>query len=84
MRLQILPIELKKSVTKKYENHIKYLEQFPNTKNVIDGYNSILSFMSVGREKEIHRFKIKTKLLDELRNENFRDVFPELTEIAYE
>jgi radical SAM protein with 4Fe4S-binding SPASM domain len=84
MRLQILPIELKKSVTKKYENHIKYLEQFPNTKNVIAGYNSILSFMSVGREKEIHRFKIKTKLLDELRNENFRDVFPELTEIAYE
>jgi len=78
MRLQILTAEQKDRVRKRYDEHINYLKQFPHIDSVIDDYTSILQFMETDNEHDRFVFVFKTKQMDEIRNENFYKIFPEL------
>ena len=82
MRLQILPPWIKDKVRKRYDEHITYLKQFENTKWVIKDYESILQFLQTDRTEEIKMWNFKTKRIDNLRNENVFDIFPELKDMA--
>ena len=78
MRLSILPPWIKSKVAGRYAEHIAYLKQFDNIAGVINDYESILNFMEKDRTDEIKMFKFKTQRIDNLRQENLLDVFPEL------
>lgn len=78
MRLSILPPWIKSNVAERYAEHIAYLKQFDNIAGVINDYESILNFMEKDRTDEIKMFKFKTQRIDNLRQENLLDVFPEL------
>jgi sulfatase maturation enzyme AslB (radical SAM superfamily) len=81
MRLQILPPWIKDRVRQRYDQHITYLKQFENTRWVIKDYESILQFMQTDRTEEIKMWHFKTTRVDNIRNENVFDVFPELKDI---
>lgn len=81
MRLQILPPWIKDQVRTRYAEHIAYLKQFENTSWVIKDYESILQFMETDRTDEVKMWHFKTHRVDNLRNENVFDVFPELKDI---
>ena len=78
MRLSILPPWIKSKVAGRYAEHIAYLKQFDNIAGVINDYESILNFMEKDRTDEIKMVKFKTQRIDNLRQENLLDVFPEL------
>ena len=78
MRLSILPPWIKSKVAERYAEHIAYLKQFDNIAGVINDYESILNFMEKDCTDEIKMFKFKTQRIDNLRQENLLDVFPEL------
>jgi hypothetical protein len=90
MRLSILPPWIKERVVKRYDEHIDYLKQFEertndkgnSMKNIIQDYRNILNFMEQERSDELKMFMWKTKRIDDIRNENVFDVFPELKDIA--
>ena len=90
MRLSILPPWIKERVVKRYDEHISYLQQFKdrtNSKgnsmeNIIQDYKNILNFMEQDRSNETKMFLWKTKRIDDIRNENVFEVFPELKDIA--
>jgi hypothetical protein len=90
MRLSILPPWIKERVVKRYDEHIDYLKQFENRtndkgnsmKNIIQDYKNILNFMEQERSDEVKMFMWKTKRIDDIRNENVFDIFPELKDIA--
>jgi len=81
MRLSLLPPWLKDKVRFRYLEHLKYLDQFDNIKEVKNNYESILKFLSDDHSDEIKMFLFKTKRMDMVRQENFEDVFPELKDL---
>jgi hypothetical protein len=82
MRMQILPRSYKKSVATKYEKHIEYLKQFDNTQQVQKDFKGLISYMwEDNKTKLIDQFLKQTKLLDNLREENFADIYPELRDM---
>ena len=78
MRLSILPPWIKERVRNRYEEHLKYIEQFDNMQKVKNDFESILKFINDDRTEEIKMFLYKTNKIDMLRNESVTDVFPEL------
>lgn len=78
MRLSILPKKHKEHIFSRYVDHINYLKQFDKTEYVIKDFESILQFMESDRSSEIPMFIYKTQKVDNIRNENFTSVFPEL------
>lgn len=82
MRIQILPDEMKKDVSAKYEKHIQYLEQFKGTKTVIENFKNILHYLY--EDKKNNKVSIwlnKTSALDNIRSEEVFKIFPELRSI---
>ena len=78
MRLQILPEAEKEAVRKRYQEHLSYLDQFKNINIVKQDYENILQFLETDRTTEIPTWRIKTLCLDNLRNEDVFNTFPEL------
>lgn len=78
MRLSILPEDKKDQVRSRYLKHIKYLDQFENIDKVKNDFESILKFLNNERSDEIKMFLYKTNKIDQLRDENLFDIFPEL------
>jgi len=82
MRIQILPYAYKQDISNKYESHIEYLKQFDNTQQVQKDFKGLISYMwEDNKTKLIDQFLKQTKLLDNLREENFADIYPELRDI---
>ena len=82
MRVQILPRSYKMAVATKYKKHIEYLKQFDNTQQVQSDYESLIDFLwADDKATLIDQFMTQTELLDNLREEGFSDVFPELSDI---
>ena len=82
-RCDILPISIKDKATIKIKDTIKWLEGKDHLTRATNGYHGILNFMGAkDNSKMISEFLRITKQLDDLRNEDFRTVFPELEEIA--
>lgn len=82
MRLSILPPWIKERVRKRYEQHLKYIEQFDHMQKVKSDFESILKFINDDRSEEIRMFLYKTNRIDNLRKENVFDIFPELKDIT--
>ena len=82
MRLSLLPPWLKDKVRFRYLEHLKYLDQFENIDSVKNDYESILKFLNNDHSEELKMFLFKTERIDNLRKENWREVFPELQDLA--
>jgi len=82
MRLSILPPWIKERVKTRYEEHLKYIEQFDNMQKVKSDLQSILKFINDDRSEEIRMFLFKTNRVDALRKENLFDIFPELKDLV--
>ena len=70
-----LPVEFKEEITEKYHRLLYH----PDGDKLLGMFDSVLSFM--WKEDQSHlipKFIEETERLDEIRNENFWEVFPEL------
>jgi radical SAM protein with 4Fe4S-binding SPASM domain len=85
-RIDIFPEEFKQRVIyPAYEEHIAWLDPQDSLRRATTGYQSLLSLMR-GNDGTKHwpRFIEETAKLDNIRNENFWDLFPNLKEINCE
>jgi organic radical activating enzyme len=79
-RIDLLPKEFKDAVViPAYEKHIEWLDPQDSLQRATIGYKSIIKMMeSKDVSNLIPRFNLEIKKLDDVRNENFYEVFPEL------
>jgi len=82
-RIDIFPDEFKQRVIyPAYEEHIAWLDPQDTLRRATTGYQSLLSLMR-GNDGTQHwpRFVEEISVLDNLRNENFWETFPEFEEL---
>jgi sulfatase maturation enzyme AslB (radical SAM superfamily) len=79
-RIDILPQQFKELVVKPaYEKHIAWLSDKDDLKRATSGYQSAINFMMAqDRSELLSRFIQETEKLDDIRNEDFWQTFPEL------
>lgn len=83
IRTTVLPLETKKRVTEKIQKHIEWLEQ-TQPRNFdypvfMEHWNSAITLMNSSDESHmIPKFFAETQKLDTIRNESFKNIFPEL------
>ena len=81
-RMDILPIEFKEQVKKKYETHLDWLKNVDPLTRASKGYESALDWMfKKDMSNHLTWFFERTRKYDQVRNENFVDVFPEWKEL---
>lgn len=82
-RSDIFPKEFKERVIyPAYEEHIAWLDPQDSLRRATTGYQSLLSLMKDNHATEHWpRFVEETRLLDDLRNESFWELFPEFAEL---
>jgi radical SAM protein with 4Fe4S-binding SPASM domain len=83
-RIDILPEKFKREiVVPAYEQHIAWLEPQDKLQRATTGYKSLINLLSAQDASHLMpRFREEIKKLDDVRNENFWKVFPELNELA--
>ena len=81
-RIDLLPESMKQKVKEKYESHIAWLKPQDHLTRATKGFQSGLDYM-MRRDKfeQIEDFKLGMKKLDDIRNENILETFPELAEL---
>ena len=81
-RMDLLPQEFKEQVKQKYEEHMVWLKTKDHLTRATKGYESALDYM-MRRDKtdKLPLFFQNTRRYDEIRNENFLDIFPEWKEL---
>jgi sulfatase maturation enzyme AslB (radical SAM superfamily) len=79
-RVDILPDKFKKEVViPAYEEHIAWLEPQDKLQRATNGFRSVLNFIKASdRSDLLPKFREEVKKLDNIRNENFWNIFPEL------
>jgi hypothetical protein len=66
-------------ITPAYEKHIEWLEPLDSLKRATNGFKSVLNFVqSIDNSHLFPKFQEEIKKLDDIRNENFWEIFPEL------
>jgi MoaA/NifB/PqqE/SkfB family radical SAM enzyme len=83
-RIDILPEKFKNEVIiPAYERHLEWLEPQDTLQRATTGYKSLLNLLTAQDASHLlPRFKEEIKKLDDIRDENFWKVFPELNDIA--
>ena len=83
-RADILPEKFKREVVvPAYEQHIAWLEPQDKLQRATNGFKSALNFILANdRSDLLPRFRDEVTKLDDIRNENFWNTFPELNELA--
>lgn len=83
-RVDILPEQFKQEVViPAYERHIAWLEPQDKLQRATNGFKSALNFIRANDHSDLlPRFREEVKKLDNIRNENFWNTFPELNELA--
>jgi hypothetical protein len=73
---------MKQRVKEKYEAHIEWLNPQDHLTRATKGFQSGLDYM-MRRDnfKNIEEFKSGMKKIDDIRNENILETFPELAEL---
>jgi MoaA/NifB/PqqE/SkfB family radical SAM enzyme len=81
-RIDLLPESMKQQVKEKYESHIAWLKPQDHLTRATKGFESGLDYM-MRRDnfKNVEEFKSGMKKLDDIRNENILETFPELAEL---
>jgi len=78
-RIDVLPEVMKQEVLAIYNDHIAYLEDKDRFKRAINGFKGAMNFMSgTDNSSLIPELLEKLDKIDNLRKENFFDIFPEL------
>jgi radical SAM protein with 4Fe4S-binding SPASM domain len=78
LSLQILPPDMKKTLTELYTEHAEMLES-EGCHSVANDFHSLVTYMnSENKQKLIDTFLVKMSTLDIIRGEKFFRVFPEL------
>lgn len=79
-RVDILPTEFKTNVVKPaYEKHLAWLEPQDKLQRATNGFSSLVNLLMAQDSSNLFpRFKEEIRKLDQIRNENFWDTFPEL------
>ena len=81
-RIDLLPESMKQKVKEKYESHIAWLKPQDHLTRATKGFQSGLDYMMRrDRFEQIEDFKSGMKKLDDIRNENILETFPELAEL---
>ena len=83
-RIDILPEKFKQEIViPAYKQHIAWLETQDTLQRATTGYKSLLNLLTAQDASHLlPRFKDEIKKLDDIRDENFWKVFPELNDIA--
>jgi sulfatase maturation enzyme AslB (radical SAM superfamily) len=83
-RIDILPEKFKQEIViPAYKHHIAWLETQDTLQRATTGYKSLLNLLTAQDASHLlPKFKDEIKKLDEIRDENFWKVFPELNDIA--
>ena len=83
-RIDILPEKFKNEVIiPAYEKHLEWLEPQDTLQRATTGYKSLLNLLTAQDASHLlPKFKEEIKKLDDIRDENFWKVFPELNDIA--
>ena len=83
-RVDILPEQFKKDViVPAYKKHIEWLEPQDKLQRATSGYKSLVNLLTAQDASHLlPRFKEEIKKLDNIRNENFWNTFPELNGIT--
>jgi sulfatase maturation enzyme AslB (radical SAM superfamily) len=81
-RIDLLPGSFKQKVKEKYEKHIEWLRPLDHLTRATKGLEAGLDYM-MRRDnfKDIQQFKDSMKRIDDIRDENILEAFPELTEL---
>ena len=83
-RVDILPEKFKNEIViPAYEKHLEWLEPLDPLQRATSGYKSLINLMKAEDASHLlPRFREEVTKLDNIRNENFWKVFPELNELA--
>jgi len=83
-RVDILPQKFKENVViPAYQEHIEWLDPQDSLRRATNGYKSVVSMMqNTDASHLLPRFKKEVEKLDQIRNENFWKIFPELNEFT--
>jgi sulfatase maturation enzyme AslB (radical SAM superfamily) len=80
-RMSILPQGLKEEIKYKWQKHLKWLEPQDHVGRATEGYKSAINFLDDDHSNLLEEFKRFNAEFDQLRGENFAEVFPELKNI---
>jgi len=81
-RIDLLPDSFKQKVKSHYEAHLKWLKPNDKLTRATKGFQAGIDYMMRrDNSKNIEEFKSGMKKLDDIRNENILEIFPELTEL---
>jgi sulfatase maturation enzyme AslB (radical SAM superfamily) len=77
-RMSVLPEHFKAEIKAKWEKHLKWLEPQDHIGRATEGYKSSIQFLDDDHTELFDEFKRFNIEFDNLRDENFADVYPEL------
>jgi hypothetical protein len=81
-RVDVLPQVLKDRARAKIERHLDWLRPLDKLSRATSGYEGIINFMMANDSTDqLPEFFKNNDLIDNVRKENFFDVFPELHEL---
>lgn len=81
-RIDNLPNNLKEKLVAKYKEHIEYIRPLDGLQRATNGYESAINFINQpANEQLLQDFLKLTNQVDDVRNENFKETFPELSEL---
>ena len=77
-----MPESFKQQVKEKYEKHIEWLRPLDHLTRATKGFESGLDYMMRrDNSKDMQQFKDTMKKMDDIRDENILETFPEWTEL---
>jgi hypothetical protein len=81
-RVDVLPQHLKEQAKAKIEQHLEWLRPLDNLTRATSGYEGVTNFMMANDSThQLSEFFRNNNLIDDIRNEDFFSVFPELTDL---
>ena len=80
-RMSVLPATLKEEIKAKWQKHLEWLEPQDHIGRATEGYKSSIQFLDDDHTNLLDEFKAFNVEFDKLRDENFDDVYPELSGI---
>lgn len=81
-RIDNLPNNLKEKLVAKYKEHIEYIRPLDGLQRATNGYESAINFINqTANEQLLQDFLKLTAQIDAIRDENFKETFPELIQL---
>jgi len=82
MRVDHAPVELKKQIQKKYQEHLDWLIPLDTSGRATYGFNSILNYIQSEKLFDRELFWKNSDALDQVHNSKLLEVFPELSMLS--